>query len=147
MSVHVSAWAWKQTVGDAGAKLLLLKLADQANDSGECFPSHRSLAMECEMSRRTVQRKLELLYELGLVVAEPRMRATGGKTSLLYVLGPMRQIGASRCVTGDAGDASLLTQQEPSLEPIDPSDALTSHGTSEEHQVRDLIGRSLGAVA
>ena len=141
------SWAWRQETGDAGAKLVLVKLADQANDAGECFPSHRTLAKECEMSRRTVQRKLELLYEHGFVSAEQRMRKQGGKTSLLYTVGPMRQVDASRCVTGDAGDASMVTQHEPSLEPIDPSDALTSQRTSEEHQVRDLIGRSLGAVA
>lgn len=145
MSVHVSSWAWRQEVGDAGAKLVLLRLADQANDQGECFPSHRKLAVECEMSRRTVQRKLELLYELGFVSSERRMRPTGGKTSNGYRVGPMRQPDASRCVTGDAGDASLVTQHEPSLEPR-PDASTSTVDEQEKHRVREMVERSLGAA-
>lgn len=35
-------------------KFLLLALADQANDAGECWPSVRTLAARCSMGRRTV---------------------------------------------------------------------------------------------
>jgi DNA-binding transcriptional MocR family regulator len=74
VSVHVSSWAWRQTVGSAAAKLLLVKLADNANDLGQAWPSHRRLARECEMSRRTVQRRLEELETLGLVTIVEEQR-------------------------------------------------------------------------
>lgn len=165
MSTHALSWAWRQEVGDAGAKLVLLKLADQANDRGECWPSHRTLATECEMSRRTVQRKLEILYDLGLVEADHRTRKTGGDSSLLYRVGmhavsdatgdeqtsvAVRQSDAPRCVTADVGGASQVTHHEPSLEPTSPadageSDALAPHSRGDV--VWGILKETFGQVA
>ena len=149
MSVHAVSWAFRQKVGDAGAKLVLIKLADQANDRGECFPSQRTLAEECEMSRRTVQRKLELLYELGLVSAEQRTRSTGGSTSLLYTVGPVRQIDAPPGVTGDVPPAPLVSHHEPPDEPSSPADA--GEGAAVAPPARDdlwdLLEEKFGRVA
>lgn len=138
VSVHATAWAWRQEVGDAGAKLVLIKLADQANDRGECWPSQKTLAAECEMSRRTVQRKLELLYERGLVVAEQRTRETGADTSLLYRIKPGgSQSDAPPVDTDDAGGTSPVTHLEPSLEPTSPVE--TGEGVADAPRARDEI--------
>jgi DNA-binding transcriptional ArsR family regulator len=120
VSVHVSSWAWKQTTGDHGTKLVLLKLTDNANDAGECWPSQRRLAAECEMSRATVQRKLDKLEELGLVEVSLRKRDNGSQTSNLYRIlmptVPHDEAGVAR--SGEAGGARPgEAPNEPSLEP------------------------------
>ena len=46
----LSSWAWQQEVDDPSAKLVLVKLADSANDDGVCWPSHRKLARDCGLS-------------------------------------------------------------------------------------------------
>ncbi|WP_409365500.1 helix-turn-helix domain-containing protein [Klebsiella pneumoniae] len=40
-------------VGNPARKLVLLKLADNANDDGICFPSYQYIADKCEMSKRS----------------------------------------------------------------------------------------------
>ena len=65
MSVHVSSWAWKQKAGKA--KLVLLKLADNANDEGLAWPTQKRLATECELGERTIREHIEALRALGLI--------------------------------------------------------------------------------
>src|SRR4051812_44128400 len=85
MSVRVTSWAWDQHVGDDKAKLVLLKLADQANDDGICWPSRRTIAGACETSLSSVSRCTARLAELGLIKIEPRARpADGGQSSNEY---------------------------------------------------------------
>lgn len=48
-------------------KMLLLSLADQANDSGQCWPELDDLAARCSMSRRTLFDCLRELEEVGLL--------------------------------------------------------------------------------
>lgn len=88
MSIHLMSWAFDQPV-DPAAKLVLLALADHANgQSGLCIPGQKSLAAQCSMSVRTVQRHLSTLEEAGLISREPRMRGEGrGRTSDRYYLG------------------------------------------------------------
>ncbi|MFX0834536.1 helix-turn-helix domain-containing protein [Escherichia coli] len=68
-------------------KLVLLKLADNANDNGECYPSYHHIAKECEISKRTAMRAVDSLCEKGLLIKQPRY-LIGGKeqTSNFYVI-------------------------------------------------------------
>jgi hypothetical protein len=51
MSFEAMSWAIRQKTKSAGSKLVLLLLANHANGySGQCNPSHKLLADECEMS-------------------------------------------------------------------------------------------------
>jgi hypothetical protein len=87
MSVHVSSWAWKQEIGDDGAKLVLLKLADSANDDGVSWPKRETLRTECEAGHEdTVKRRLRKLRDLELVIAVPWYGPDGRQTSSTYVL-------------------------------------------------------------
>lgn len=67
------------------AKLVLIALADRANDDGTCYPSLDTLAQDCETSISTVQRKLKFLEKLGLIQKINRTK-DGMKTSNLYRL-------------------------------------------------------------
>jgi hypothetical protein len=84
VSVHVLSWAWKQKVGDAATKIVLLKLADCADDDGYSWWGQKKLAAECELGRATVQRKLERLQTFGLLEVVPRERDDGGTSTNGY---------------------------------------------------------------
>ena len=49
MSMMLMVQALKAKVGSPLRKLVLVKLADQANDNGECWPSYQTVADACEM--------------------------------------------------------------------------------------------------
>lgn len=50
-----------------GAKLVLICMADYADDQGRCWPSFQKLSDRCDMSRRHVIRVVSDLEELGFV--------------------------------------------------------------------------------
>ena len=67
------------------AKLVLIALADRAGDDGTCYPSLQTVSEDCGTSISTVQRKLKLLEEMGLLTKINRSK-DGMKTSNLYRL-------------------------------------------------------------
>jgi DNA-binding transcriptional MocR family regulator len=85
MSVRVSTWAWQQPLVGAD-KLVLLALADQANDAGSCWPGQATLAKKCGISERTLQSRLAKLESGGYIARERRHRSDGPRTSDLYTL-------------------------------------------------------------
>ena len=85
MSVRASTWAWRQPVKST-ERLLLVALADMADDHGVCWPSVATLAGRCKKSTRTVQRALQTLASANLLRCEQRQRADGSSTSNRYVL-------------------------------------------------------------
>lgn len=55
MSVHVSSWVWKHSKAKDHQLLVLLALADMANDEGKSWPSMRTLCERCRISERSAQ--------------------------------------------------------------------------------------------
>ena len=78
-------WAWSIKLPPT-AKLVLLSLADIADDSGACWPSHPTLAAKCTLTSRTVRRVLIQLRAQELVFVEPRFKSNGSRTSNRYRL-------------------------------------------------------------
>ena len=76
MSIKALAWGWKQPLG-GNLKLILLALADHADDRGICWPGTLGVAAKCHTDRRTVTRNIRQLERLQLIKVEPR--APGGK--------------------------------------------------------------------
>ena len=75
-------------VGNPLRKLVLIKLADNANDKGECWPSYQHIAEHCECSKSAVRTHIEALIDMGLLVKENRLGINNGKgnTSNIYYL-------------------------------------------------------------
>ena len=69
MSVKYSAWAWNQPYKHP-TKVVLLRLADRANDKGECWPGMQSVADDCGISRRSVIRAIAQLEADGLLIVQ-----------------------------------------------------------------------------
>lgn len=67
MSMRLMVQAMKIKVGSSARKLVLLKLADNANDEGECWPSYSNISAQTEMSERSVMRHVLVLESAGMV--------------------------------------------------------------------------------
>ncbi|MFL9794873.1 helix-turn-helix domain-containing protein [Vibrio cyclitrophicus] len=72
--------------GSPISKLVLLKLADNADARGVCFPSLNYLAQYCEVSVRTVKRHVNELERQGFVKRIKRFDDSGRQRSNLYQL-------------------------------------------------------------
>ena len=66
------------------ATLVVFYLINRANQELTCFPSIGTIARECNMSTRTVQRALNDLEEAGFLERESRFHERGGQRSSLY---------------------------------------------------------------
>jgi hypothetical protein len=85
MSVKALTWAFDQPIS-ATEKVVLLALADYANESGVCWPSIALLVKRAHVGERTVQRSLQFLEDKGFITRERRLRENGSDTSNLYRL-------------------------------------------------------------
>lgn len=78
-------WAWGQKLPPT-PKLILMALADSANDLDECWPGIAFIADKCNVSERTVQRVLQQFVNTGLMMVTPRYTNAGRQTSNGYRL-------------------------------------------------------------
>ena len=86
MSMLLMVEAMKLKVGNPLRKLVLIKLADNASDKGECFPSIAYIAEQCEISERSVQNHIKQLEVDGLLKIESRKSENGLNKSNIYYL-------------------------------------------------------------
>jgi len=78
MSVVATNWAWGQLLPPA-PKLVLMSLADNADEEGYCWPRVKNVAKRCNVSERTVQRTLRTFEGLGLLKVTRRFRPESGR--------------------------------------------------------------------
>lgn len=81
MSFSAFKWAMKQRSGNPTNMAVLAKLADHADDKGECFPSQETLAEECQCTRKTVRTAMQQLEKAGLIRRTRRWKKDGHRTS------------------------------------------------------------------
>ncbi|MBP1131300.1 hypothetical protein JOE25_002880 [Serratia sp. PL17] len=88
MSMNLMAQAMSIKVGNPLRKLVLIKMADNANDKGECWPSYQHIADHCECSKSAVKAHITALIKMGLLSKENRLGVNNGKgnTSNIYML-------------------------------------------------------------
>lgn len=107
MSTRALNWVWSLDELGPSETLVLLALADQANDDGLAWPAQGSLAKRARQTDRNVRRMLVRLQGLGLLEVEHRS-STGGRRSNRYRLHVGRQLGAD-------GGNSLESRQPDNL--------------------------------
>ena len=90
-------------------KLVLMALADEADDRGFCFPSVRHLAQKCNIGERTVQRLVRVLLELRYVSIEQRFRKDRAQSSNGYRLSIDHPPSNCHRGGGDADDTPGVT--------------------------------------
>ncbi|ROS65587.1 helix-turn-helix domain-containing protein [Vibrio crassostreae] len=105
--------------GSPISKLVLLKLADNADARGVCFPSFNYLAQYCEVSVRTVKRHVNELEKQGFVKRIKRFDDSGRQRSNIYQL---RLPSDSHIQQADLGQADRdLDQTDHSDTPLGDS--------------------------
>jgi hypothetical protein len=66
VSVKATTWVWENSEASGNARLVLLAIADAADQGGEnAWPSQATIASMCRISVRTVRRLVAELVELG----------------------------------------------------------------------------------
>ncbi len=71
MSIEAMTWAFEQKCPSPAAKLVLIKLADEAGDDGECRSSYDRLAQFYGGTRQQVGLEIEALIAEGLLMCSP----------------------------------------------------------------------------
>lgn len=96
MSAKYTFLAWDTPVKNAGTKLALLQLANNADDNGFSFYSISKMAKACDMSERSFMRKIQELELMGVLVVERR----SNRPSLYTLVGD--EMGVTICHLQDA---------------------------------------------
>ena len=109
-------------VGNPARKLVLLKLADNANDDGICFPSYQYIADKCEMSKRSAISHIDDLIKMGFVTKKARKNKDGSSANL-YLL--HLEQGSEKSALG--GENISLGSENFALGGSEKSAPITSH--------------------
>lgn len=86
MSWQATAWAERQVTGSPARKVLLLVLANYADEYGVCWPSQEVLSRGTEQSLDTIQRQLRVLAKMGLIMVAARPMGRGRWPGRTYKL-------------------------------------------------------------
>lgn len=127
-------------VGNPARKLVLLKLADNANDDGICFPSYQYIADKCEMTRRSAISHIECLIKMGLVSKKERKNKDGSISNLYFLHleqgsenfalgGENISLGSEKFALGGSEKFAPITSH--SLEPVNEPKKTTQKSESE----------------
>jgi len=110
MSTRVMALAWPIQC-DMTAKSVLISLADNANDAGECWPSIDTISERTCISRRSVIEAVQRLEAAGLLSAD---RTNGRHTRY--------QLTIDQCATRTRAPAAPVRQPHDTRAPaaLDP---------------------------
>lgn len=95
MSIQAYKWAWQQKGLKASERIVLLALAEFANETLTCWPSQTTLAKYCEIRRCNISTAIRKLVSKSLISVSPRGR---GKQ---YQLNPSQATSYQKYLQGD----------------------------------------------
>ncbi len=72
MSVDATRWAWMQRDISSTQKIILLTLADRANEYCKCFPSVKRIETDTCLDKKAIYRAISALEKKGLISIERR---------------------------------------------------------------------------
>lgn len=130
MSWKALNWATDQATGSASNKLILITLANFADDSGVCFPKISTMSKISELSERQIIRCIKDLKDRGFLTVIRQYREDRTRTANIYQLGGQNganeKSNMTQCHMGNTPFVTLqhdtMSLQEPSLEPpLEPS--------------------------
>lgn len=140
MSIRVMSRVWDHSERSGGDLLLLLALADFADDDGYCWPSQATLAIKARCSERAIRDQLTRLAASGEIeVSDGRGR--GRRSTVRVIVGEAKAADVAAIASPKAADrraqkrqvatvkaagcdTHIDNHQEPSDEPsITPADA------------------------
>lgn len=92
MSVAATNWVWTQSKAEGADRLVLLALADFADETGKCFGSWGTMQRKTLLSRRTIARSLSRLVESGDLAEIEHARTVNGRN-----MATVWQLPVGRC--------------------------------------------------
>ncbi|MEG2263809.1 MAG: helix-turn-helix domain-containing protein [Acinetobacter sp.] len=104
MSIDATRWAWTAPVNNSSQRLVLLSLADRAGEEHTAWPSIERLAKDTVLDKKTVQKVILELINLGLV------KDTGDRT------GPTKRVRVLK-LNGVTGREEYLQKRDDSNTP------------------------------
>ncbi|HFV6673493.1 TPA: helix-turn-helix domain-containing protein [Escherichia coli] len=133
MSMSLMAKAMNIKVGNPLRKLVLIKLADNANDNGECWPSYQHVADQCEVSRSTVKSHIRALEEMGLLKREFRRKGELNQSNVFYLT-----LDNAQQIQPESGGAGAAPRTYHSFEPVnEPKNIMFEHVRTECEKTPD----------
>jgi helix-turn-helix protein len=91
MSIRIMNHVWDTDCANCTRKLVMLALADNANDEGVCWPSITTIALKCSMSDRAVTKHVRELETDGLLSVE-RIAGSASKYYLTFATPERRAV-------------------------------------------------------
>jgi hypothetical protein len=79
MSVAATTWVWNSSKSEGADRLVLLALADFADESGRCFGSWGTMQRKTRLSKSTIARSLKRLEESGELKLMEASRIVNGR--------------------------------------------------------------------
>ncbi|MGK8935272.1 helix-turn-helix domain-containing protein [Pluralibacter gergoviae] len=150
MSMTLMAKALAIKTGNPIRKLVLIKLADNANDHGECWPSYKHIADHCECSKSAVREHIDALISMGLLVKENRPGVKNGKgnASNLYYMQLNNPVPPESIAPVSPKSTGMPSESTP---PMPPRGTRTYHSFEPVIEPKDppnpLEGESAGILA
>lgn len=142
MSVRVSTWVWHETGASGSDLLVLLALADSANDDGQCWPGVDVLVEKTRMSRATVFRRLDALESAGLI---ERLRRGKRQTNVYRVVVPWADGVTSQIETGVKSQPETHVKSQIETGEVSPVRPVKSHGRDFQGTVSEPSLKRQGA--
>ena len=99
MSIKWMNQVWQMPTLKGSRRLLLLALADNANDAGVCWPSVATLAKKCNVSERTIHKFLAEMEPVYLVRS-----SRSGRSTVYQLLTPPDESNPSTPEQGGRGE-------------------------------------------
>ena len=92
MSIKIMTLVFKDETLDSNKKLVMLSLADNANDQGFCYPSINNIVKKTSLSKPTIIKHLKELEQNNFILSKKRNtkqnKKGGGRLSTIYVVYP-----------------------------------------------------------
>jgi len=85
VSILAMTWAWGLMELDQSQTLVLLALADAANDEGVCWPSQAEIGRKARLKDRAVRNQIRSLEAAGLLSVSRRATPQGRKTNVYHL--------------------------------------------------------------
>lgn len=151
MSVFVMSAVWKHAPVEQGQLLVLLALADFADDDGWCFPAVDTLAAKSRMAGRSVQRAIRAMQEAGFLHVEANAGPGGANRYRVDTAALSQAKGGDKLSPhdgGEGGDTGVTGGVTSATGGGDTGVTLTVIEPSEEPSVeREGAGARAGASA
>ena len=87
MSIDATRWAWSAPVNNSSQRLVLLSLADRAGEEHTAWPSIERLSKDTVLDKKTVQKVILDLIELGLVIDTGERTGSTKRVRILKLIG------------------------------------------------------------